>query len=359
MTVTDSLAIKICRVICIFFMTYVHVNPGKANWTGDVSENLIQIGYILGDVLGIASVPALSVLGGFLAVAAYSRRGSWWLYIKERWQSLILPLITWNAIIIVLSLLIFFLTRAQTSITRHLMPFNQLTPLIIIDRLTGYYYGSATTALNFLRDIFICSVLLPLLIKFIKKFGVAIIGIIWFAGLTIGFLPIIIRPNILIFFTAGVYFGLHNKNLTPSLECTFKLFAALFLAFLLVILIPTFWSSYSKNLSNTAFQLIIVCCFLIGTVALSKSRIGKLIARLEPFAYLMFLSHATIMLVLWGIWQIFFGADLTWPYSVFFITAPFATLIVVIILHKVLANLPHSIQRIFNGKVISRSNNYK
>ena len=47
MQLNDSLAIKICRVLCIFFMTYVHINLGKDNWTGEIPDYLAYIGYFL------------------------------------------------------------------------------------------------------------------------------------------------------------------------------------------------------------------------------------------------------------------------------------------------------------------------
>ena len=354
MTESDSLAIKICRVLCIFFMTYVHVNPGKDSWSGEIPEYLAQLGYILSDVLGRASVPALSVLGGYLAVSAYSRRPDWWIYAKERWQTLIIPLITWNVVIIVLSLFILWLTGAQTSIIRDLLPFNQLTPLLIADRLTGYNYGSATTALNFLRDIFICSLLFPLVLQFIKRLGFAGVGIIWLAGLTIGFAPVIMRPNILMFFTVGIYMAHQSNQLIPTLNTAFKILTTLLIALALVYFIPVLEANYGKNLPNTALRLAVASCFLITAIALSRTKVGKLIARLEPLAYLMFLSHATIMLLFWGAWQKFFGNDLAWPYAVFFVVAPFATLIALLVVHKVLTLMPATAQKILNGKTISR-----
>ena len=89
---------------------------------------------------------------------------------------------------------------------------------------------------------------------------------------------------------------------------------------------------------------------------LSRVSLGKLIARLEPYAYLMFLSHMTIMLIFWGVWQKLFGNNLMWPYVVFFVLAPFATLVAVIGLHKVLEKTPAPFQKIFSGKTIRQAN---
>lgn len=350
----DSIAIKICRVLCIFFMTYVRINPGKDNWRGEVPEFLAQLGYILSDVLGRASVPALSVLGGYLAVSAYSRRPDWWIYAKERWQTLINPLITWNIVAIVLSLFILWLIGDKTNIIRNSLPVNQLTPLYIVDKLTGYNYGSATYALNFLRDIFICSLLLPVIVQLIKRLGFAGLGIIWLAGLTIGFGFIISRPSILMFFTIGIVMALQSSQLIPSLYTVLKLLFTILTALALVYFIPVLKINYGESLPNTALRLVVASCFLTTAVVLSRLKFGKRIAHFEPLAFLMFLSHATIMMLLWGAWQKVFGKDLEWPFAIFFVGAPFATFFVVLGMYKALKWMPVFIQQILNGKAISR-----
>ncbi|MDO8904297.1 hypothetical protein [Hydrogenophaga sp.] len=83
-------------------MSYVHVNPGLNDHVGELPPNLSYLENLLSEILGRASVPALSVLGGYLAVMAYGQRRSWAIYVGERWQTLVVPLIGWNAIIILL-----------------------------------------------------------------------------------------------------------------------------------------------------------------------------------------------------------------------------------------------------------------
>ena len=91
---------------------------------------------------------------------------------------------------------ILWLTGTQTSVIRDLQPFDQITFWLIFDRITAINTGSATLALNFLRDIFICSLLLPLIIQLIKRFDVVGLSTIWLLGLTWGFAPVVMRPNI-------------------------------------------------------------------------------------------------------------------------------------------------------------------
>ena len=356
MTQNDSTAIKICRLLCIFFMTYVHVNPGKDSWIGEVPGYLSQIAYILSDTLGRASTPALSILGGYLAVSAYSRRSNWWMYAKDRWQTLMTPMIAWNLVIILLSICIYLVTGVQDSELKTFPSFEQLTPLLIADRLTGYDYGSATIALNFLRDLFMCYLLLPLILHLFKRTGVVGVGIIWLVGLTVGYSIIVLRPNILMFFVVGIYLALQSDQLIPARSTLFKLLSVLFITSAIVYLVPALAADYSNNVTKTTFRMLVACIFLIASIVLSRVSLGKLIARLEPYAYLMFLSHMTIMLIFWGVWQKLFGNNLMWPYVVFFVLAPFATLVAVIGLHKVLEKTPAPFQKIFSGKTIRQAN---
>ncbi|MGZ8270944.1 MAG: acyltransferase family protein [Methylophilus sp.] len=375
MTERDSIAIKICRILCIFFMTYVHVNPSPSNWEGaskfllftghlapgelrvsvgnEAPQYLFNIANILAQILGRASVPALSVIGGFLAVAAYQRRSKWLLYAKERFQTLIIPLITWNVIIIALSLVILLGTGAYTDTAKKLLPFDQITFFKVLDLLVAFKTDSVTTALTFLRDIFVCSLLVPLLMLAFKRLGIVALITIWLMGLTIGFAPIILRNTIILFFASGVYLALHSDQLIPTRSVAFKLVSCILLAMAIIQFTPAFSDVYGgKNLTDISVRLVVVPLFLIAAIALSSTVLGHRLAKLEPYAYLLFLSHSTIMLVFWGAWQIVFGKGAEWPYVIFYVMAPFASLAVVIMLHKIISFMPSFIQLIFNGKKI-------
>lgn len=379
MTERDSIAIKICRILCIFFMTYVHVNPSPSNWEGaskfllftghlapgelrisvgnEAPQYLFNIANVLAQILGRASVPALSIIGGLLAVAAYQRRSKWLLYAKERFQTLIIPLITWNMIMIALSLAILFGTGAYTDVMNKLMPFDQMTLSKALDSVTAYKTESVTTALTFLRDIFVCSLLIPLLIVAFKRLGIVALTIIWLMGLTIGFAPIVLRETIMLFYASGVYLALQSDQLIPTRSVALKLLLCILLALAIVQFTPALSDVYGgKNLTNISVRLVVVPLFLIAAIALSRSDLGLRLAKLEPFAYLLFLSHSAIMLVFWGAWQIVFGKGAEWPYVIFYVMAPFAALAVVIVLHKIISLMPDMIQRLFVGKKILAKN---
>jgi succinoglycan biosynthesis protein ExoH len=346
----DSLTIKVCRVLCIFFMAYVHVNPGRDFWPADSPQHLHHLGYLLADVLGRASVPALSVLSGYLAVAAYRRRGSWWAYAKDRWTVMIVPMVFWNAMVMLLALVVLFTTGIETSVLHHLGRLEDVTALLLLDRLTGFNYGSATSALSFLRDLFMCSLLLPVILLATRGLDAGAVGLVWLMGLTVGFSPVVMRPHILMFFSAGVYLVVRGPQLIPTLRTLLMLLGAVLLAFVLAYISPFKAAVAEQSLRSTVFRLLMASAFLVATVGLSRVAVGRQIARLEPAIFLMYLSHVVVLLVLWGAWQQFFDKDLAWPYAVFFVTAPVLTLLLVLKLFAWLRMAPTPVQQIVFGK---------
>lgn len=352
MSPAESTAIKVCRVLCIFFMTYVHVNPGLDSFAGALPEPLRLAEWWLSDLLGRASVPALSVLGGYLAVAAYMRRAAWWRYVRERGVVLMVPMISWNLLIILLSLLIWWGVGAQTAVLRD-MPVSEWASLaVLVDRVTGYDYGAATTALNFLRDLFICSLVLPVLLLLMRRAGAFGLALLWLGGLTLGFDPLIMRPHILMFFAVGVYVALHGRLFWPSRVVFWRLLIALSGSMALVAWVPPLAQHYAENLAGTMLRLVVAALFLLSAYALGHWRAGRWLACLEPLIYLLFLAHGCIMLLFWGVWQQLFGAGVDGPYLFFYLAAPPLTLLVVLVLQRILQLLPRPLQRMLSGKTI-------
>ena len=239
---------------------------------------------------------------------------------------------------------------AQTAALRELPRLEWAELPLLLDRLTAYNYGAATTALNFLRDIFVCSLLLPVLLALLRHTGAAGLALIWLVGLTLGFAPLVMRPSILMFFCAGIYLGLQSSLFRPSLGTLSKLAAALLVPLAVVGLAPLVVDEYRRNAADALSRLLVSGAFLLAAYGLTRLAVGSLLARLEPMIYLMFLAHASIMLVFWGIWQKAAGPGLEWPYWLFYSGAPLATLFAVAMLYRCLACTPALAQRALTGK---------
>lgn len=349
MSPSISESIKTCRILCIFLMTYVHVNPGPSNWGEDVSQALHWTGIIMSDLLGRASVPALSLIGGFLAVSSFRKKTSWIKYSSGRFSTLIIPAITWNLIIVLLSLLILILTKSETFVIREIKEIDSLTIWIALDKLTGYNYGSITLAFNFLRDIFICSLTIPLLIHLNTKYGFLTILTIWSIGLTIGFEPLIFRPHILMFFSLGIYIFIKKEQEVSLKQISINSALAVLISLSASHIYSTILNQGS-NIESTALRIIMTIIILIISFYTTKTKLKPYIEKIEPIAFLLFLSHQSTMLFLWGGWQIKFGNSTNGPYILFYIFTPILTAAITLIVYRIISKAPEKLQLILIGK---------
>lgn len=341
-----SPAIRICRVLCIFFMCYVHVNPGLDAF--EVPQGLAPIKLVLGDLLGRASVPALSFIAGYLGVAALARRGSWLTYARERWRRLMVPMICWNAIIIAVSWVILQATGASTVVMRELPLMEWRSLPVFLDRLTGFNYGAATEALNFLRDLFVCALLLPALILLLRRIGAPFVSLLWLAGMAVGFAPVVVRSHILMFYSVGVFVALQPSEW--DLTVLRKLVLALLVPIVIMALAQLVIQLEHPEVPPTLLRLAVGGGLLAFSYAVRGGSFGRWVGSLAPYVYLMFLAHATIMTLMWGVWQSVWGRGLDWPYPVFYVAAAPLTLLLVVQMHGLLRLMPLPIQHALNGR---------
>ena len=92
---SSSDAIKVSRVFCIFFMSYVHLHFFGLDLYG--SEIYMAVRAIIVDVLGRSSVPLLSIISGFLAWGIFQRKRNSDVF-KDRARKILVPMILWNSV---------------------------------------------------------------------------------------------------------------------------------------------------------------------------------------------------------------------------------------------------------------------
>ena len=195
-----SIAIKICRVLCIFFMVFVHVNPGHDSYNNldEISLTFFTLKTLLSDILGRASVPALSLISGFLAIHTLQRH-SYGNYAIGRFRTILLPMVTWNTIGVLFAFMVFLLIGKMNTLMSDMA--NLALVDIILGKIFALDYTAAYLSNNFLRDIVVCSILSPLIIMALRQFGWVVPVMVFIFANTVSFEPVIYRQNILIYFT--------------------------------------------------------------------------------------------------------------------------------------------------------------
>ncbi len=343
-----SLQIKVCRVLCIFFMMYVHVKPQLDTCADSMDGTLTLISFILVDLFGRASVPALSVISGFLVVSSLLKSGLAKLA-QERLLTLIVPMAFWNLTVIALTLAA-VLALGQKSQLMDELSGQGLTQLLIF-KVLAINNAGAIVPLNFLRDVFVCALLSPVLLWGSRRFGWAALVAVWLGGLFVGFAPVVYRPHVLMFFSLGVFIAERGWRLDPP-PWLLILLASLFVGFEwarhldLLSSAPTFWEPWHQVVRRAALSGL----FISISLRLARAPLADRLVRIEPAIYFIFLAHEFFFRIFWGVWSRAFGSDLGFPYHLFFIANPIIWMLLGVQLNRLIDGAPRWAQMVVRGK---------
>jgi len=202
------------RFISVMLMIYVHV-PGT-QLISDASGIAagIRLDHWLESLLiegpGRASAALLSVISGYLAAITLVRSGGWstTLY-KRRFSSLIIPMCSWAFI----TWVVYMILGRHDSI--HMTEGSSLLDrLNVIFFITETPYGP-TMHLGFLRDLFVCVLLSPLLLLLLRRFPVFILAALslYYLSGYVSPVAIILRPLVILCFALGMLFAIRHTAL--------------------------------------------------------------------------------------------------------------------------------------------------
>ena len=277
----DSRAIRIARVVCILSMTTVHFWPGASRVLAQAPPGWQDLTFhLVVNEFGRASVPLLSVISGVLLCGSLRRPKGLAELAESKMRALLFPLVIWSAIYISLLAARFALVGGEPA------PYRG-----VLDWLNAFLALTAPPAnepLGFLRDIFVCAMLGGAAIRIDRvraPVGQVLLALVAIFEFALGGV-LMLRPTILLFFTAGLWIGL---NLDRVPRTSWWIVAVLFAVYL--------GMRQSQLLPSAAVELChrVAVAVLFWHLALTVARTGGPLARqalrLEPFILLIFCSH--------------------------------------------------------------------
>ncbi len=209
-TVSDR--IKIARTLCIFFMTFVHVQPGIAENVYDRDTGFFDIVYfILTRLVGLSSVSLLSVVSGYFIVSSLLKAGTGPL-IASKLKTLVVPLVAWNV-------LMFGLLIAYGLLSGNWRDMPDATLLGIANAFFAITEWPLVVPLWFLRDLFVCCLFAPLLYAGLRRFPVATALVVVVFVVFGKDLYIMQRPQLLLFFGIGMWLRMAGPERWRSTGC--------------------------------------------------------------------------------------------------------------------------------------------
>ncbi len=355
--------INAARVACVLMMMYVHVPGGQeavesiAVLTPTRLDHWFEAFLIEGP--GRASAALLSVVSGYLAAVTLLRgKSSVKSLYQRRFMSVVVPMVCWA----LLTCFVYIaLGQADTSFRSETTTW--LGKLNYVFFLTDTPYGP-TMHLGFLRDLFVCVLLSPLLLLALRHAANATVGLLAIIYLIehSGQLVIILRPLVILGFTLGMLLALRRTRL-DQLDEHWALFLAMTTVFAVLIIwtnagllnpIDDFlfqWNislkeSFLYPMSRLSGSLAIWCLLPL----LLQGRLRQVVAKFSPYLFAAFCSHFLVLTLLFnGLWLPVLGGTESYAHIVWFICAPIISMAVAIAMVNVVARIYPPIASLMTG----------
>ncbi len=346
----QSDAIAAARVFCIVGIVYAHAWTGRtASWivaNSDTDQGIFR--WLLVELIGRSSVPLLGMISGWLVASSAMRRG-YWSFISGKARTILAPMLLWNALAVLI---------VGGSVWMGWIRGPRPTDIEwVIDEILGYAtFNDINIQTTFLRDLFICMVLAPLLIRLKTRWLGLLAGVIFAWAVFAWWFPLFLRPQIALFFLIGICARRHG--FADRVAAMPFAYAALpFAIFGPIKLAISIWGFHFTRAHPELVAMVDVGMrFTAATlawrtaVALVKTPAFPVLKRFEPYAFLLFCSH---MIMIWLGGQTigrFFAGPLGSPgYPLFLLIQPALVLAATVVLGRFLVEVAPDAAKLLSG----------
>lgn len=326
------------RIILISGIVFVHVphNPETSPFLG-LYGFFDWLRVFLGDALFRIGVPCLSAISGYLLFRKGFAAFDYTATIKSKTKTVLLPFLLWNGALFLAVLLI---QRVGLGVGYFPDLWNA-SPREIISHGAAVEELPVNVPLYFLRDLFVCILLSPILALLVRRFALPTLAVLLLVtaipDLT---LMIVQKKSILFSFTLGIALALHKvdlKTLDPYAGklTVATLVAAAMLATGLYFTGPEF--TFELNLLRNLLAVFGAIGFWVASSLLVKSKLGQRLAQTGSLSFWIFCAHYPLLVLMWMVWNKG-GPDF---YPAFYIGAVLLTFAILIVTNaQVRAKLP-------------------
>lgn len=319
-----SARIDMLRIILISGILLIHIP-----FTVDILARqtfVFQYIQLLGErTFFRAAVPTLSIISGYLLFNSLAKR-QFSLVLRSKIDSLLIPLVLWNLPLVVA---VYFLQKFSLvghAFRLELYPFNLLN---FLDAVFSITEGPVNFPLAFIRDIFACVLIAPLLAIVLRRaawLGLAILFALVLIDVNI---YIVLRKKILLAFYLGGMIATRKWDLT-ALDHFRWWFMALFAAACAAIALVA--TRYIGTTGPSPVGALVDCLRLIGplafwglSAALYRSRFAAALTAAARYSFFLFCTHGPFLVALWILWGHWAGDQTVALYPVFYVIAPVVT----------------------------------
>lgn len=317
-----SAAIRAIRPLLIILMSFAHFgildHMSRINGAATLDFSNWLMVFLKGS-LAKSGVPLLSLISGYLAVLSLERYGYLDLLIRKA-RRLVWPLIWANLLFIIL---ITWPAQAQNPDVRPDLQIHPFNVLGWFQATFAFYRIPANEPLYFLKDLFTCFLLLPLLAVVARARYLNVAVLFWMAWKCIylksafffEIYPLwFMRFDIVFAFYVGIVLyhwkrGLviHSTPVNAGLVTLFLLSSGVAAMVYVVLAKPEhralfLWLDFLVKLCS-----VLGCIAIMSLMVTHPGRLSRLLDWLSPFAYTLFLTHLFIFTFFSRAWTGLFG----------------------------------------------------
>ncbi|WP_294136874.1 acyltransferase [Sphingobium sp.] len=340
-------AIAIARVICILGVVYVHAWTGQNGETLDALRGTAQenLRWALMEIFGRSAVPLLGMISGWLVAGSQSAR-HWQGHVRRKARTIALPMILWNGLAILLVSGAAWFGSLSAPVPTS--PWWVVEELLIVSR-----NPDINVQMPFLRDLFLCMVAAPLLVRS-PGWALWLVVMAAVAAHVAGLgPPVLMRASILCFFTLGILArrgGWERRAIALPLATAVLPFALLISVQLYVMVgLAELPSLPLRNAIDLAVRVAAALAFWRLAWALAGSGVRGVLLRIEPFAFFLFCAHLILIWLFGPLLGQMFGPLGSPLYPVYLVIQPLLVLGAVMLIATLLRRIAPGAATMLSG----------
>ncbi len=299
-----SSRINLMRIILISGIVFVHVphNPETSPFLG-VYGFFDWLRVFLGDALFRIGVPCLSAISGYLLFRKGMQAFDYLATVKSKARTVLLPFLLWNSALVAAVLL---LQRFGVGVGYFPDLWNA-TPREMMSHGAAVEEFPLNVPLYFLRDLFVCILLSPILAFLVRRYAWATLGVL----LVITAWPevtlfIVQKKSILFSFTLGIALALYKIDLKALDAHAVKITAAVLgasaiLATALYFTGPDF--PFELELLRNLLAVFGAMGLWASSSLLIRSKAGKRLSETGSLSFWIFCAHYPLLVMMWMVWN--------------------------------------------------------
>jgi hypothetical protein len=351
-----SPAIGIARVLCILGIVYAHAWTGLAGpdlaRMNDTAQGLLR--WALIDLLGRSAVPLLSIVSGWLVATSVAKSGLR-AFFAAKARAVLLPMVMWNALALALVSGAAWVGWIQAPLPTTLW-------WTIDELLCLATPNDINVQMSFLRDLFICMLAAPLLMR-LRGWALGMIAAATLIWAVSGFaFVLLLRPSILLFFVLGIAVRRYDLAVIAASRPMLFIAGGYTLMAIIQIWLETVGTDRGVDhpvlLASIDLLTRFVTAWFFWSIAwrLTGSRAAAALLQIEPFAFMMFCSHLIMMWLAGPLIGRLIGPLGAPLYPAFLLAQPFLALAATLILGASLKDAMSSVAALLSGGRLSPGN---